>query len=593
MNPFSHIKSQLSIVDVVSRYTALKKAGMYWKGVCPFHAEKTASFTVSPHREIFYCFGCHAGGDVITFMSKVEQCTPIEAVHWLAEQFGIELPQEINAPKTKPTQKKQYAQLCQEVALWCHNILLKSPVALRYLKKRGVSQESIERFTLGYFPSGLSAIKSLIQTMNNHSIFVDDLLDAHIIAQGKTVLFSSFEDRIMFPIKDHLGQFCGFGGRVFKPQDTRAKYYNSHENEYFNKGSLLFGFDLAKKSIQSTKELFLVEGYLDCIAMVQHGYPNTVATLGTACSPAHLHQLARHAQRAYVVYDGDLAGHHALLRLAQLCWQVNMELSVISLPAQQDPASLLLENQKNLQKYLEQATDIFTFFIASCSHDFATKSLQEKMQQARAIIQVIAKLDDPLKQDLLLTTAAQALSIPFQSLKREIAQTAQKPEPTKAFPIAQKVTGDEPDPINLDAVASLEKRIFFAIMNNMSLFNMDNNDYLLSCLSRPLRIVLQKLYDVQKELPAITFIEFFDTLAEQEKQMVSMICLEIQEHIEPRIFQQLLAQLQRSHWKRMVKEITKQLEQARDSGDKEQVKKLISDFEHLRTIMTAPHTKNY
>ncbi len=271
MDIFSFIKSNVNILDVTKQYANLKKTGLYWKGHCPFHHEKTASFTVSPHRDIFYCFGCSSGGDVITFMSKVEQCSAIDAVKLLADRYNIDLPEDSHIPSIgSADEKDRYFQLCALVNKWCCEQLQKSPLAKEYLDSRTITHESITYFGIGFFPSGLSSVQSLIRYAQKNNVLADDLLKANILGQAKRVLYSPFEGRIIFPIKDHLGRFCGFGGRVFKPEDNRAKYYNSKENTYFTKGQLLFGFDLAKQSIQKSESVFLVEGYTDCIAMYQH-----------------------------------------------------------------------------------------------------------------------------------------------------------------------------------------------------------------------------------------------------------------------------------------------------------------------------------
>ena len=331
MSLFKFVKDNVAILDVISAYTTLKQAGHYWKGCCPFHSEKTASFTVSPHKNIFYCFGCHIGGDAIAFIEKIENCTPLQATEFLVERFSLTVPEELlskdHGKKVKQAdEKKQYWDLCAYTALWCHQQLLKSESLQKYFAQRGIGANSINSFLLGFFPSGQYALKSLIDFVKTHNYLLDDLLAANIVSVTKGTIFSPLEDRIIFPIKDHLGRYCGFGGRIFKENDTRPKYYNSKENPYFSKGSLLFGFDLAKKNIQQTGTTFLVEGYIDCLAMVQHGFTNTIATLGTACNLDHLKTIARYSQSLYVLFDGDSAGQKAMLRLTELAWHVNLDL---------------------------------------------------------------------------------------------------------------------------------------------------------------------------------------------------------------------------------------------------------------------------
>ena len=249
MNLFSFIKERISILDVINEYVTLKKTGGYHKGTCPFHHEKTASFTVSPDKQIFYCFGCHLSGDVISFIARIENCSQKDAAQLLVEKYDLQLPSNLSFETSeKNTEiKNHYFAVCKAFALWCHEQLLKNPVAQAYFKNRKFDTENFSYFTLGYFPSGNASISDLLYAMKRQSILPRDLIDAQILAEGRTTLYSPFEERLIFPIKDALGRYCGFGGRIFKEHDTRPKYYNSRENEYFIKGSLLFNLDKAKK----------------------------------------------------------------------------------------------------------------------------------------------------------------------------------------------------------------------------------------------------------------------------------------------------------------------------------------------------------
>lgn len=576
MNLFSFIKSRVAILDVIGSYVTLKKAGHYWKSPCPFHSEKTGSFTVSPHKEIFYCFGCHMHGDAISFVSKIENCTPVEAAQLLADRYNIEIPSTLGSPE-KTTQKKRYYDLCQLVAQWCHQQLLKSNQASGYLRKRSFSSKSIQQFQIGYFPGGLAATKHFIQEMNKHHFLISDLLSNHIIVQGKNIYYSSFEERILFPIKDSMGNYCGFGGRIFKDADTRPKYYNSHENDYFSKGSLLFGLDNAKKEIQKKESVFLVEGYTDCIAMVQHGYGNTVATLGTACTLEHLKQLARYANTLYVVYDGDKAGQQAVIRMAQLCWQATLDLKVITLPSQDDPATYL-QKGNDLTSLIGKAQDIFLFFIETIAQGFKGKSLNEKLQIIRKMIAPLATIEDGLKQDLLLQRASQLLEMPLNSLKKELQLHAESTlSAVKPEPVEQAA-----EPTNID-LPKLEKKIFFAIMNNIQLLQEKNAWYLITFLPKPLREIIAILHQEKQSNKNVDFSTFYDTLSPQDQQFVSRILLEGSQQPEERTFDTLLMQLQKNHWKVIVNDIKLKMEQAKRQKDDARVQELLEEFLNLRS----------
>lgn len=579
MNLFTYLKTKITILDVISEYTTLKKAGLYYKGQCPFHAEKTASFTISPHKEIYYCFGCHVGGDVISFIARIEHCSQIEAAKHLVERYQIEVPASMHNEwnSKKIDESKHYHAICQLLVEWCCQQLAKSKSAEEYLAHRGITTQSIKEFSIGYFPSGLAKVKELVTFMAKNNILVDDLLEAHILNRGKNVLFSPFEDRIMFPIADHLGRYCGFGGRIYKPNDTRPKYYNSHENEHFSKGQLLFGLDHAKREIQKNESVFLVEGYTDCIAMAQHGYKNTVATLGTACTLDHLTVLSRYANQMYALYDGDNAGQQAILRIGQLAWQASVDLKVISLPAGEDPASYL-GTHKDLGDLVEQAMDIVSFYIKTLGSDFTKKPLAQKLELTRKIVEIISKLDDPLKQDILLESAAQKLGLPFDTLKKELRRMQGMP-PHQSKPTLTVATTEMPD---MSQCGPLENKIFFSIMNNIMLMTSENEEFLVTYLPHPLCDILKKLQEEKSRVRSLGFIQFFEALNPEYQQFVSKTLLKAQDNVQPVVFEQLVTQLQRKHWKVIVNNIKIKLEAAKKVGNDAEVTHIMRDFSQLR-----------
>lgn len=581
MNIFSFIKSRITILDVVGEYATLKKAGLYWKGHCPFHHERTASFTVSPHKEIYYCFGCQSGGDLIAFISKVEHCSQLEAARHIVERYSLELPQTISWERsdTYAEDKRRYMQMCSLVAQWCHEMLLKNGDARRYLEARSMSTNSIEQFSLGYFPGGVVSIKSLLEFAKKNNILAQELIAAKIILEGKSTLYSPFEERIIFPIKDHLGRVSGFGGRVFKPDDDRAKYYNSHDHEFFNKSTLLFGLAQAKKSIQTTETVFLVEGYTDCIAMAQAGYTNTVATLGTACTLDHLKQLARYAQQVYVVYDGDTAGQNAIIRLTQMCWHVNMDLSVITLPDKDDPASYLSKKQ-NFEALIEHAQDIFIFFIERLGTGFGNKRLQERLQVAQKILVTIATIIDPLKRDLVLQKAASTFDIPFDTLQKELQKIDKQ---TPSNPEVQDYSEKLPENCQQE-ITILEKKLFSAILTSRATLKLEDEDeeFLIESLPTPLALVMQKLHDYKKLSEFFEFTHFFDLLEQEEKELVSKIVMEQEDSQQP--FPELFAQFQKKQWKIIVNDVKIKLAQAQKT-DGEHTKKILTDFQALKNKM--------
>lgn len=587
MNLFNFIKGRVSIVDVVSEYATLKKAGLYLKGACPFHHEKTPSFTVSPHKEIFYCFGCHSGGDVIAFIAKAEQCTQLEAAQHLTERYQLTLPEELlkydhDAQAGRTDERKRYWQLCELVTNWCNEQLKKNSQPISYLEKRQFNQETIKRFSLGYFPGSPQAIKELIDFARQHHFLVHDLVQVHLLAESKGHYYSPLADRIIFPIKDAMGRCSAFGGRTYRPGDERPKYYNSKENPYFNKGSFLFGFDAAKKQIQERNAVFLVEGYLDCLAMVQHQFVNTVATLGTACTTEQLKLLARYAQQVYVLYDGDQAGKQAMLRLTQLCWHVNLELAIVELPAGEDPDSFL-QKGGNLADLVAQAHDIFVFFIDSTAKGFANKTLHEKMEIVRELLEIIAKIDDPLKKDILLQLVAKRCDIPFSVLVNECARHSAQPITTKP----QEPTAIPPATLVLKEVPLLEKKLFSVIINNMNLLKNEDEEYLIEYASPPIRDLLLKLKTTKDEYETIDFSLFFEILSTDEKVLMSQLLLECYEYEGPENLDYLLTQFQKKNWKSFVTDTKIKLNRAKQENDVQSIQKILTQFQELKQKLVS------
>lgn len=548
-NVFNFIKERVTILQVVNEYVSLKKAGYYWKGCCLFHQEKTASFTVSPQKEIFYCFGCHEGGDIITFITKIEHCSTFEAVQHLADRYNINLPQEIkqsvNAAESGD-KKKRYFELCQLVALWAQGQMKQYPFVEEYIEARGFSQKNRELFCIGYFPPSDKSIKLLVREIAKHNFLIKDLLDAHIVGETSHGLYSPFEDRLIFPIKDHLGRFCAFGGRTIKKEDTRPKYYNSKETPFFQKGSLLFNLDLAKKAIQKEGTVFLVEGYTDCMAMVQHGIENTVATLGTACTVEHLKLLSHHAQKVYLVYDGDQAGQNAMLRLAHMCWQVSLDLFVIFLPHNSDPASFL-QNNGNFQILISESQDILTFFLNHLGKEFKDKSLQQKLIDVRAYLEIIDKIEDSLKQDLLLQKASLTFNMPFHSLRSEMDKIHKK---TASLPEKKEENNGQEESLN-QTLSSLEKKLIASLINDITLLEKEEVTRLVRFLPENAQIILAKLKAAYKDSLSNQFIHFFSTLDYDEQKVVNNLLLSHDEELEKNMdtFEQLLILLEKKFWK--------------------------------------------
>jgi len=497
----------------------------------------------------------------------------------------LQVPPEIKdsfAGKKGSGKKDQFFHTCESVSQWCRDKLLATPRAQEYLLKRKFGQDEWKRFMIGYFPGGSRAINRLLQDMSKHNVLAKDLVSAGIIAQGRSSLYSPFEERILFPIRDVLGRCCGFGGRIFSEHDDRAKYYNSKESEWFLKGQMLFGLDLAKKEMQYSGKAFLVEGYTDCVAMVKHGYKNTVATLGTACTADHLKILSRYSKVLYVLYDGDSAGQAAILRLTKLCWDANLDLQIITLPKNQDPASFL-ENSGDINKLIESSLDIFTFFVNSLGGQFWGKSLSEKIELCEKIVQVIVKVDDNFKRDLLLQKASDVMQVPFDTLKSMVVKDRKKKPEQPFAPSAQGAYR------GVEQNMPVEEHITAISINSLTqekLLFVDED--LLSCFSPFIRNILQKFVAFTKvnKRDSRTLAKFLDYLeSDDDRDWVIQRSFMVDDESPELMFEKLQFRFRKKNWKKIVLGIKKQIFTAKQESDSDKLKNLLSSFLSLKQEM--------
>lgn len=587
MTIFEIIKQRVPILDAVQEYTALKKAGGYWKGRCPFHHEKTASFTVSPDRGIFYCFGCHVSGDVIAFVARAENLSgQRDAVKLLAEKFRIDLPDDAFTPAHSVQEKERYFTVHGLVAAWAHAQLIKSQSAeaMSYFSGRGFNSKTITQYQVGYLPGGPSGIKALCAELKKHNFLAQDLVDCNILSQNKNLYYSSFEERILFPIRDPMGRVCGFGGRIYKKNDTRPKYYNTKESDFFIKGSLLFGFDEAKRTIQEKQAVFMVEGYTDCLAMVQHGFANTVATLGTACTQAHLKVLSRHADILYILYDADSAGTQAILRLTQLCWQVSMELRVVRLPPGADPASYLASGG-TLAQCIEKAQDIFLFYVETIGAAFSAAPLGRKVETLRTLLEAIAGIEDPLKRDLVIHQASQVLNIPAAVLASELRRMRRIGEVSEVKNEAE-VAVSEPVGEIFNAT-QLEKKLTCVILHDTDILDARSIAYVVRYMPQPLVDYVRTVIALADQGVKDPFKLLYAQQAPEVQKAISELVCSYEPVASREGAKAVFDQWQRLQWRRIVADIKDKIAEATLHRDMITVHNLVAEFNRLKSEMVS------
>ena len=331
------VRSTANIVEVISGYVPLKKRGQNFWGCCPFHGEKTPSFAVNPAKNMFYCFGCHEGGDIFKFIMKIESCDFKEALKLLAARYGIPVP-ERQKTAVEIRREKQRERIYETNATACRfyqACLLKTPYgkgALAYLNGRGINQEIINSFSIGY---ALDSFTSLLSNLGRHGYKGEELLAAGLVAKGRQQLYDKFRNRVMIPIKDPKGKIVGFGGRVL--DNSTPKYLNTAETEWFNKRRLLFAMDVAYKAIRTSRQAIVVEGYMDAISLHAAGISNVVASMGTAFAAEQAKLLQRIADEVVFCYDSDSAGRKASVRAVSIARTAGLKVRIAGVPEGKDP----------------------------------------------------------------------------------------------------------------------------------------------------------------------------------------------------------------------------------------------------------------
>ncbi len=425
------IAERVSILDLVSPHVELKKAGKYYKGLCPFHPDKNPSFVVNPDRNTFHCFGCGEGGDIYSFFMKFHNLPFPQALEELARRAGIQLRERHRRkdPKKEEAYKRGLA-LNESVCRFYHRTLLETPeagVAREYLEKRGIGGETIRAFSLGYATAGWDRLLRSVQKKQG-AMEVASALGLLIPRKGGNGSYDRFRDRLMFPIFNTMGQVLAFGGRSLGDQEP--KYMNSPESFLYHKGSVLYGLHGAQQAIRERDAVIVVEGYFDLLALHQNGIQNAVAVLGTALTTDQIDILKRHTQNLVLVFDGDLAGRKASFRNLPDLLERDIPTRVVYLPEDEDPDSFLNKRGKEaLERLLEGAPSLLELFLEEKTHDIGKgDSVEKKVAALRQMLPMIRKIPDRLAQGLRIKSLAEEIGIPELSLREELSKLN---EPTR------------------------------------------------------------------------------------------------------------------------------------------------------------------
>lgn len=458
------IKNSNDIVDVISQYVILKRSGRNFFGLCPFHKEKSPSFSVSPDKQIFHCFGCGAGGNVIHFVSKIENADFKEAISILANRAGIELPTLNNYEDNKTAMlKTKVYEINQIAAEFYHHNLYRSTskTAQEYIKKRKLDNKTLKSFLIGYSGN----YDELYKILKQKGYKEEEILASSLVNKtddGKYI--DRFRKRVMFPIQDIRNKVIAFGGRVL--DDSKPKYINSPENIVYSKGRHLFGLNVAKKS--DLKNIIIVEGYMDAISLYQRGITNVVASLGTALTEAQGRLLRRYSERVTIGYDSDGAGQAATLRGLEILQNIGCDVRILQISGAKDPDEYVIKyGPERFLKCVEQAISLVEFKVKMLKQNLNLENINDKIKFLNEVAKILANVTNSIERELYIEKIAAEYKVSKESIYGEVNKliyAKNTGEKILEKPIIKKEVKKEKPKID-EAIVKRENLIIYLLIN--------------------------------------------------------------------------------------------------------------------------------
>jgi len=473
------IRTESDIVDVISEYIQLTKRGRNWFGLCPFHNENTPSFSVSEDKQIFHCFGCGAGGNVITFVMDIENVSFPEAVSKLGERIGIHIDIQNQSMDNRihrySKKEENMLNAHQFVAEYYHHLLLNTEdgeKALNYLFKRGFTREDIESNGIGYALPNWDSVAVLLQ---RKGFSPDEMVESGLIIQRENdhTYFDRFRDRIMFPIRNEFGKVIGFSGRILEPKESEAKYLNSPESPIFRKSEVLFNLDKARASIRKKRQAILMEGFMDVLAANKAGIDNAVATMGTSLTKEHITRLKRLVRNVVICYDGDHAGWEAAKRASELLYNEQMEVEVVVLPDKLDPDEYIRKfGPESFVQMIERPHAYMSFMMMYARRNKNFQFENDVLQYIQEVLEQLVGRTSPVERDLYIKELAketkvseEAIYAQFRKLDADFAKNYKRAEQKNT------IINGPIQPKNLNATERAERLLLSHMLFDMEVVN--------------------------------------------------------------------------------------------------------------------------
>ncbi|MFH1235535.1 MAG: DNA primase [Parcubacteria group bacterium] len=567
------IKSKVDIIDLIQEYVQLRQAGTNWKANCPFHSEKTPSFMASREKQIWHCFGCGEGGDIFSFVQKIEGLEFPEALRLLAKKAGVQLPTFNPELQTKKTQMLDVVKAASQFFSAKLHEPLQGKIAREYLQTRGVSDETIDDFGIGYAPDAWDQLNTyLIQ----NKIFVQDIFQAGLTIKRERGdgYYDRFRNRLIFPLRDVHGTVIGFGGRVLAADDQGAKYINSPQTLVYDKSGYLFGLDSAKHEIRNAKLAVIVEGYMDVVASHQAGVTNVVASSGTALTDRQVRLLKRFTDIVALAFDADLAGEDASRRGIDVALRGGLEVRIITLPHGKDPDECIKEDLDAWKKAIASAQGIMEYTFARAVQGKDMSTLAHKKEVTRTVLQALTRIPDPIEQTHYLQKLAALVRVE-ESILRDKLASLQKTQGSTFRPAQQQPISERPEK---DRYQSLIERLmaFFVFRPDLAVEVTSSaaEEMIPEGRMRDLYKQLLISYTSQHNNTAETVVSLLSSKYPGLKEFVAVLLMKAEHEFSSlgeddfiRDLQQTIAEVRLQYYTRELTKVAEQMSEAEAKGD--------------------------
>ncbi len=577
----NQIQDRVDIVEIVSAVVVLRRSGKNFKANCPFHQEKTPSFMVNPDKQIFHCFGCGAGGNVFSFLMKVEKKDFLEVVEILADRVGIEIPKDKVANPAIAQRTAGIVNAHRLALEFYHQFLLHRPEASNardYLKKRALSEKTISEFQLGFAPESWDLLTQSLKKELPESVLEKSGL---VLARKEGGFYDRFRKRIIFPILDAKGVCIAFGGRVI--DDSLPKYLNSPETELYTKGRHLYGLYQARTAIRELDAAIVVEGYMDVIGCVQAGVHNVAASLGTALTPEQVRLVKRHTKNVFILYDADKAGEMATQRGLELFLEEDMEVKIVRLPQGHDPDSFIRDvGVEAFRKALDGAQTLFEYRMALLKQKYGLGTLEAKVKIANEMVRFLAKVRNEILLSAWMRELAHELKLSEEALTAELRKSKEgmgkntRLEPTPARSAKQDIRQVESILLGL----FLERPNFLhSAKMSLSLEDFENPS---------MKTVVAYLFKLTEhsELPSVAHLINFYKDDPSIAQALTQATTETERVPDKeKAFDDCVLWMKRSRIHQSRERLQFQIQEAQRSGDQNRIQQLLRDFGELNKGM--------